>query len=158
MAISRETIYAALATRMQAKVTLCKTFARKWVEAQQAGADQQPMLLCLEGDESPRDEPPLPPIWLLSVDVVVYARTNDSATPGTVLSNILDQIESALEPQPTEGSRRRARTRTSGSPACSGCGSPGPSRRKTGPRPAGKRGCSSRSASWSRSESVARCP
>src|SRR4051812_15108136 len=98
MAIARETIYAALATRLQSKVTLCKSVSRKWVEAQHAGADQQAMLLCLEGDEAPRDEPPLPPIWLLSVDVVVYARTNDSATPGTVLSSILDQIESALEP------------------------------------------------------------
>jgi hypothetical protein len=105
MAISRETIYAALFARLQTKVTLCKTFKRKWVAAQGIGADQQPALLCLEGHESPKAEPALAPIWTLEVAVVVYARTNDTDTPGTILSNILDQIETALELQNNEGQR-----------------------------------------------------
>jgi hypothetical protein len=103
MAINREAIYAALYARLQAKVTLCKTFSRKWIEPQQIGQDQQPALLCLEGKQTPNDRSPLPPIWTLEAMIVVYARTNDTATPGTILSNILDQIESALEIQPAEG-------------------------------------------------------
>ena len=103
MPISRDAIYAALFARLQAKVTLCKTFSRKWLEAMQIGVEQQPALLCLEGHETPRDDPILPPIWTLEAAVVVYARTNDTPTPGTVLSNILDQIEGALERQNTEG-------------------------------------------------------
>src|SRR6267142_810598 len=103
MAISREAIYAALFARLKAQVGLCKTFSRKWLHAQEGGNEQQPALLCLEGNELPRDEPPRPPVWTLEATVVVYARTNDVATPGTVLSNILDQIEAALEFQAADG-------------------------------------------------------
>ena len=97
MPLARETIYAALFARLQARVTLCTTFSRKWLSADKVGIDQQPALLCLEGDEIPRDDPTLPPVWTLEAQIVVYARTNDTPTPGKVLSNILDQIEGALE-------------------------------------------------------------
>jgi hypothetical protein len=132
MAISREPIYAALFARLQSKVTLCKTFARKWIEPQQIGQDQQPALLCLEGKQTPNDRSPLPPIWTLEATIVVYARTNDTATPGTILSNILDQIESALEIQPAKERCSSARsTARSECPPCRRSGSLARSSRKT---------------------------
>lgn len=100
--ISREPIYAGLFSRLQTQVTLCKTFSRKWIAAQEIGIEQQPALLCLEGSELPHTEPRLPTIWTLEAVVVVYVRTNDTATPGTILSNVLDQIEGALEMQSSE--------------------------------------------------------
>lgn len=101
--IAGETIYAALFARLQSLVPLCNRFERKWLEAQQIEPEQQPALLCLEGDEMASDDVTAPTTYVLEAVIVVYARTNDSATPGTVLSNILDQIRAALEPQPAEG-------------------------------------------------------
>ncbi len=106
MPLSRDAIAAALFTRLSSKVTLCKTFSRKWLEAQQVPIEQQPALLCLEGSETPHemhDDQELPPVWTLEFAVVVYARTNDTPIPGKVLSDILDQIEGALERSNTEG-------------------------------------------------------
>lgn len=101
--ISGETIYAALFARLQSQVTLCKRFERKWFEPAQIDADHQPALLCLEGNEIASDDVSVPTSYILEADIIVYARTNDSSTPGTVLSLILDQIKAALQPQGSEG-------------------------------------------------------
>jgi hypothetical protein len=102
MPISRDTITTALYDRLQSKVTLCNTFARKWIAAQDIGTDQQPALLLLEGDESSSADPMEPPLWTMEFAVVVYVRTNDVDSPGAKLSNIIDQIEGALERQTGE--------------------------------------------------------
>lgn len=97
MAIVRDTVYAALYARLKAQVTLCRVFSRKWVDAQ--NADTQPMMLVLEGNETPSDQPPAHPVWTLHAVVIVYVRTNELDAPGAALSAIIDQVESALEMQ-----------------------------------------------------------
>lgn len=101
--IAGESIYAALFARLRSSVTLCKRYERKWFEPQQIDPDHQPALLCLEGHEVASNDGALPTSYVLEAAIVVYARTNDTDTPGTVLSNILDQIKAAFEPQGTDG-------------------------------------------------------
>src|SRR4051812_12991608 len=43
-----------------------------------------------------------PTSYVMAAVIVVYLRTNDTATPGTAISIILDQIKAALEPQAGE--------------------------------------------------------
>lgn len=97
--ISGESIYSALFERLKATVTLCRRFERKYVEAQQFDPDQQPALLCLEDDEAASDDDTTPTAYVMGAVVIVYVRTNDTAVPGTAISNILDQIKAALQPQ-----------------------------------------------------------
>lgn len=97
--ISGETIYAALFERLKATVTLCKRFERKWFEPGQIDAEHQPALLCLEDNEVASDNVAAPTSYILEAVVIVYVRTNDTAVPGTAISNILDQVKAALEPQ-----------------------------------------------------------
>jgi hypothetical protein len=102
MAIIREDIYQALFARIQSKVgAAAKTYLREYREADEVEPLAQPAVLVLATHQEPENSPGRPTKWTLHATVFVYAyRTTSSADatpPETVLHNIVDAVESALE-------------------------------------------------------------
>jgi hypothetical protein len=96
--LSRDTIIQAVVDRLVQKVTLCKRFERKELTYDQIEAGTQPALMCVEGPELANDgDPNRAPDWVISLMLIVHARTEDTPKPGKILNDILDQIEGAFE-------------------------------------------------------------
>jgi hypothetical protein len=102
VAVNREAIFEALATRLAAvpSITLVSRRLRSYEDF--PAADQPAIFLCKE-DEIPVNQRGLPPAWRLQVSLYLLCRTpRDEPSPSSQLNRILTEIETALERQPTE--------------------------------------------------------
>lgn len=113
MALARETIYAALQSRLTAgfaaaSVTLNTGPSRAFRDVDQVNPAMQPAVFVTQNQETPEYLPNgrgLPPKWLLRPVVTIYARTDQESgnAPSTALNPILDAVEKSLEWQPGDG-------------------------------------------------------
>jgi hypothetical protein len=107
MAIQREVRYAALFTRLQGFTGLAaivKRFERRELSFDQVIAGEQPCLIIVAGRQRPQTQQQgIPTKWLLDAEVAVYARADEpNVVPDTILLNVIDQVELALELAPGE--------------------------------------------------------
>lgn len=99
--MNREAIYAALF----AKLSLVDGFTtvsrrlRHWDDVPQS---EQPALFQAQKRESVSTTPGLNQVWVLAVDVYLYAHTagDKSKSPGEIINPLLDAVVAALAPSP----------------------------------------------------------
>lgn len=100
MALDREPIYAALFERLWAAFDWQnqKDLARKlkhWVDVP---ASEQIAMFLTTGDQTPKNELGVPPLWDIEPEVFIYFRLDDPDTiPGTQINAALKACEEALE-------------------------------------------------------------
>ena len=99
--MNREQIYSALFAKLQAVagfVTVSRRL-RHWDDVPQA---EQPALFQAQKRESVSTEPGLNPVWLLSLDLYIYARTGEDRdeSPATVINPLVDAVLETLAPDP----------------------------------------------------------
>lgn len=102
--MTREPIYAAIFAKISS-LTGIKTasrFLKHWSDVPVA---DQPAVFQSQTGEEPKQQRGLPAVWTLNVNIYVYVNTggDTTRTPSTVLNGIIDQIEAAFPPEPTEG-------------------------------------------------------
>lgn len=111
MALNRETIYAALFARFQAKLgpagsNVIKTFSRKYKHPEDIAFVDQPALIQVAEGEHPEQAEGKPAVWTLGATLAIYLHDNVSNTadtsPETPLLNLIDAVEAALERAPGE--------------------------------------------------------
>lgn len=107
MALSREAIFSALFARLRSNTRLAalvKTYTRRAVGVENYSIAQQPLLVLEAGDQSAETQEGVPPIWTLAASIVVFARapSDPSTSPESVLLDIVDAAEAALEMGPNE--------------------------------------------------------
>jgi hypothetical protein len=96
--LDREAIYAALATRLATVSSLTGGVSRRLPPSGQVGPAEQPRAFLAVEKETPSYRPNLPLVWTLNATLLIYARTDDAAqAPGTVLANVVRDIETALQ-------------------------------------------------------------
>ena len=99
--MNREQIYSALFAKLQAVdgfVTVSRRL-RHWDDVPQA---EQPALFQAQKRESVSTEPGLNPVWLLSLDLYIYARTGEDRgeSPASAINPLVDAVLSTLAPHP----------------------------------------------------------
>lgn len=99
--MNREAIYSALFAKLQSSASFA-TASRRLRHWDDVPAAEQPAIFQAQKREQVSTVPGQPPVWVLAVDVYLYARTggglNDS--PATTLNPLLDALELALAPDP----------------------------------------------------------
>lgn len=99
----REQIYAALYARISA-VQGFKTTSRRLRHWSDVAPSEQPALFMTQRGESATTVPGQPTVWGLGADFYLYAHTGDKDTPpGAILNPLLDDVVSALAPDPITG-------------------------------------------------------
>lgn len=95
--MNREAIYQALFVKLQAPASF-KTASRRLKHWSDVAPADQPALFLTQRTETATATPGLNPVWLLNVDVYIYAHTNgDSAiAPSSILNPLIDAIVTAL--------------------------------------------------------------
>jgi len=104
--MTREPVYAAVfaffAALTQGGAPLFRLATRKAEHWDQAAAEDSPCLFMRQRTENASRVKGRPTIWRLSVDLLLYARTNaqndPDVVPAQVLNPLLDAIEAALTP------------------------------------------------------------
>src|SRR6266852_117267 len=98
MAVQREPAYAALFARLQTAVPLAKRFERRELSFDQVTAGDQPTLIMVAGRQRPQNQQQgIPAKWIFDAEVALYARADEGVTPDTIMLNLIDQVEKALE-------------------------------------------------------------
>lgn len=96
--MNREPIYQKLfsvLSKASGAVT-CSRRLRHWADTP---ANEQPALFLTVGEQVAIRQKGLPKKWQITCHCYLYARTDDpNETPGTIINNMLDNIERALEP------------------------------------------------------------
>ena len=97
--MNREAIYAALFAKLGnlPGIVTASRRLRHWDDVPQA---EQPALFMAQRYESASGEPGLNRVWVLSVDVYLYARTGGNDPPSTVLNPLIDAVEAAMATEP----------------------------------------------------------
>lgn len=96
MALNRDLYYQALFLRLKDRVRGIEFFSRHYADYTQV--QTQPALICVASYN--RDEGGIgyPSKWILGATIVIYAKNPKQDDPGeTVLLNLIDNVESALE-------------------------------------------------------------
>lgn len=97
MAFRRETYYAALFERLQAKVPGIVTWSRRHLQFSRIPAAAQPACLVLAANQDSVMETRLPTVWTLGVDIVIWVRsTGQEESLDTVLNDLVDAVDLAL--------------------------------------------------------------
>jgi len=105
MALASEPIFAALFQRLKDKlVGSIKTYERREIDYSQIeGVDNQPALILIEDSFVPENKSQgVPTKWTLNAIIFLYAKSTDSKTPGTILLNLVDQVNAAFDRQNSE--------------------------------------------------------
>lgn len=95
--MNREAIYQALYDKL-ATVPGVKTKGRKLKHWSDVPTSQQPAIFQAQKGEFGQRQQGLGTVWTLTVDVYIYTSTTGSAFPASQLNDIIDAIESALQP------------------------------------------------------------
>lgn len=102
---SREPVYAALFAKIAAASGFVTT-SRRLLHWADVDPSMQPAMFMAQGsqlcDLQPRG---LPSVWHLQAKVYVYAQTQDTDNPGTIINPILDAIATALQPNAIENAQ-----------------------------------------------------
>lgn len=96
--MTREPIYKKLfeVLAMASGAVTCSRRLRHWTDV---AADEQPALFMTVGQQVAIRQKGLPTKWHIVCNVYLYARTDEpNETPATIINNMLDNIEKALEP------------------------------------------------------------
>ncbi len=94
---TREQVLAALAARLQTKVPSLKVL-RAYRDPNSLGPEEQPAAFVLADTFTPQESRGRPPVWVLRVDIVLYARAQEaSETPETQINALIDAVEVALQ-------------------------------------------------------------
>ncbi len=97
MAFARDTYYAALFARLQAKVPGVATWSRKHLHFSRLPAGTAPVGLLLVANQAPEMAFGLPTVWRLGADLVLWVRTTGQEDNlDTVLCELVDAVEAAL--------------------------------------------------------------
>lgn len=102
MAVDREAVAVALFDRLKTatKITNAERRYRSWDEVDPRS---QPWLGLVHSSQTPEQQRGLPPKWRLEYTVYIYCRTEERAsTPSTLLNQLIQAVEQALELQPGE--------------------------------------------------------
>lgn len=98
MAAAREPIFAALFARLVSAVTLAKRWERRELSFDQVTSGDQPTLIMVAGKQRPQyQQQGLPAKWSMDAEIALYARADEGTTPDTIMLNLIDQVEKALE-------------------------------------------------------------
>ena len=102
--IARETIYAALFTRVAAAapfVTVARRL-RHWSDV--APAEQPALFMRQKIETAAGAERGTPTVWAMAVELSIYAHADDPyVAPATVLNPLVDAVEAALAPLAATG-------------------------------------------------------
>lgn len=94
MAIAREPIIAGMAARLAA-IPGVVTFTRKPRDVEPAA---QPAIVMVQAEQSGnQDDPGLPTMWTMNVELYVYVHGDDADGPAADLNSLIDAIDAALE-------------------------------------------------------------
>lgn len=108
MSLRREPIYAALFALAQGAYAFASSSRRvkHWDDVNRADC---PALFMVQKGQVATRTTKLPAYWTLDVDLIVYVKTDGDhdATPATILNEIVDAIEAALEPAPGRSDPRQ---------------------------------------------------
>ena len=97
MAFRRETYYAALFERLQARVPGITTWSRRHLQFSRIPAAAQPACLVLAASQDSVMETRLPTVWTLGADIVIWVRaTGQEDSLDTVLNDLVDAVDAAL--------------------------------------------------------------
>ena len=101
--MNREKIYAALFAALQSSANF-KTASRKLKHWADVEAIDQPALFQAQKTESASTVPGQPTVWMLYVDVYVYANTqgDPKIAPSQIINPLIDSIVVALAPNPIQ--------------------------------------------------------
>lgn len=99
MSIKREPIHAALFALLQTVPGL-KTCSRRLKHFDDVSPADCPALFMVQKSQGTRTQTRMPTVWELDVELILYVQTDGGhhSTPATALNEVLDAIESALEP------------------------------------------------------------
>ena len=102
--ITRETIYAALFTKLSAAASFV-TKSRKLRHWADVAASEQPALFLAQGPETPSQTKGLPAKWSLAANIYLYVNVGEDpeANPSAIMNPIVDAVEGALAPDPATG-------------------------------------------------------
>lgn len=102
--MTREPIYAALYAKIAA-ATGFKTISRRLRHWDDVPQSDQPALFMAQKNETASTTPGMPSVWILSVDIYIYAHTqgDKSIAPGTILNPLLDAVVAAMAPEAVSG-------------------------------------------------------
>ncbi len=104
--INREPIYAALFA-LVAKAAEFVTIDRRlrhWSDV--APAEQPALYMSQKSETATVKAHGAPTVWMLSVDLYLYAHSSDPyRSPATILNPLLDAVEAALEPSAVTGNQ-----------------------------------------------------
>lgn len=100
----REAVQLALLARMQQYMTGVSTWLRRYVDPTSLNSSQQPAVILIADRYQIVDKVRgRPNVWKTHVQVLVYARVEESAdTPETQLHQLLGQLENAMSRQDSE--------------------------------------------------------
>lgn len=98
--ITRETIIAALFTKLQTIGAAINTYSRRLVLYSDVAAGAQPALFLTVRHEDVKMAPPgVPPVSTITCDVYLYGVTTDpNQTPETILNPLVDAVAAVLAP------------------------------------------------------------
>jgi len=100
---TRETVYAAVFA-LVSSVSGFNTASRKVRHWADVAPPEQPALFQVQKMESYEPTPRLPPKRRFSVDLYLYAHSDDpSIAPSSILNPLIDAVEAALAPDPVDG-------------------------------------------------------
>ena len=101
--MNRETIYAALFTLLSTSASF-KTASRKLKHWSDVANVEQPALFQAQRTETASTVPGQPTVWMLHVDVYIYANTQSDPTiaPSQIINPLVDAIVRALSPNPIQ--------------------------------------------------------
>lgn len=96
--LDRESLYAALMTRLAAIASLKTTSRRVPPDPKDIDPGDQPAAFIPAGKEVPLYVPALPMRWMLRPAIILYATTDDrSVAPSSQLTPVVKDIEAALQ-------------------------------------------------------------
>lgn len=101
--LDRESIYAALLTRLQTVPGLLSV-SRRLPPAGPTGPLEQPCAFVPCGKEVPEFTPRMPYVWTLHPSIILYANTADpNVAPSSLLAPFVKAVEAALQWQAGDG-------------------------------------------------------
>jgi len=105
MSAKREQVQAALLSRLVSSLgSSIKSSTRYYVDFSKLSPERQPALSVIAVSSTAQYEPGLPAKWMQQAMVVLYVRTPNetNTTPETLLFSLIEQVETALQRQPSE--------------------------------------------------------